>query len=94
MHFQSRLQHVVILAFIVCFAEGQPAGAQPGSNEEKITSLLAQLSLEEEIRMLSGSNVMASTGIERLHIPAFRMSDGPMGAHVPPPSTAYAAGIG
>ena len=38
--------------------------------------------------------MMASTGLARLGIPAFRMSDGPMGAHIPPPSTAFAAGIG
>jgi len=44
--------------------------------------------------MLSGSTMMASTGLPRLGIPAFRMSDGPVGAHIPPPSTAYAAGIG
>jgi beta-glucosidase len=68
--------------------------AQTPQDEAKIKDLLSRLTLQEEIRMLSGSSMMASTGIERLHIPAFRMSDGPMGAHIPPPSTAYAAGIG
>ncbi len=44
--------------------------------------------------MLSGSTLMSSAGVKRLGIPEFRMSDGPVGAHIPPPSTAYAAGIG
>ena len=72
----------------------QLAAAQAAGDEAKIKDLLSRLTLQEEIRMLSGSSMMATTGIERLHIPAFRMSDGPMGAHIPPPSTAYAAGIG
>jgi beta-glucosidase len=68
--------------------------AQSPADEKKIDDLIKQLTLEEKIHMLSGSSMMASTGVLRLGIPAFRMSDGPMGAHVPPPSTAYAAGIG
>ena len=71
-----------------------PLAATQAGDEAKIKDLLSRLTLQEEIRMLSGSSMMATTGIERLHIPAFRMSDGPMGAHIPPPSTAYAAGIG
>jgi beta-glucosidase len=52
------------------------------------------MTLEEKIHMLSGSSMMSSAGVKRLDIPDFRMSDGPIGAHIPPPSTAYAAGIG
>ncbi len=70
------------------------ARAQSADNEKKINDLISKLTLEEKIAMLSGSSMMASTGVSRLGIPAFRMSDGPVGAHVPPPSTAYAAGIG
>ena len=68
-------------------AQGTPA-------DPKIEDLIKKLTLEEKVRMLSGSSMMASTGVTRVGIPAFRMSDGPVGAHVPPPSTAYAAGIG
>ena len=84
-------------AVLLCLVLALPPSiirAQGQADEEKITRVLAQLSLQEEIRMLSGSSLMATTGIERLHIPAFRMSDGPMGAHIPAPSTAYPAGIG
>ena len=70
------------------------ARAQSADDEKKINDTIAKMTLEEKIQLLSGSSMMASAGLSRLEIPAFRMSDGPMGAHVPPPSTAYAAGIG
>ena len=73
---------------------GVAARAQNPADEQKINDLISKMTLEEKIQMLSGSTVMSSTGIPRLGIPAFRMSDGPVGAHIPPPSTAYAAGIG
>jgi beta-glucosidase len=79
------------LAFLLCACL---AAAQTTPDDPRITDLLSRMTLQEEIRMLSGSSMMTTTGVERLHIPAFRMSDGPMGAHIPPPSTAYAAGIG
>jgi beta-glucosidase len=83
----------LLLSLAVIFA-GTLGRAQSADNEKKINDLISKLALEEKIHMLSGSSMMASTGVERLGIPAFRMSDGPVGAHVPPPSTAYAAGIG
>lgn len=83
----------LLLSLAVIFA-GTLGRAQSADNEKKINDLISKLTLEEKIQMLSGSSMMASTGVARLGIPAFRMSDGPVGAHVPPPSTAYAAGIG
>ena len=75
-------------------AAGTIARAQSADDEKKIDDTISKMTLEEKIHMLSGSTMMASTGLARLGIPAFRMSDGPMGAHIPPPSTAFAAGIG
>jgi beta-glucosidase len=83
----------LFLPFIFLLA-GSFCCAQNTDNEKKIDGLMAKLTPEEKIALLSGSSMMSSSGVERLGIPAFRMSDGPMGAHVPPPSTAYAAGIG
>src|ERR1700722_15973494 len=77
-----------VLVTTRAFAQGGPPV------EEKINDLISKLTLEEKIKMLSGASMMSSAGVARLGIPAFRMSDGPMGAHIPPPSTAYAAGIG
>ena len=82
-----------VLMGAVLFA-GAVGRAQSADDEKKINDTISKLTLEEKIHLLSGSSIQASTGIARLGIPAFRMSDGPMGAHVPPPSTAYAAGIG
>jgi beta-glucosidase len=70
------------------------ARGQSADQSKKIEQLISQMTLEEKIQLLSGSTVMSSTGLPRLGIPSFKMSDGPMGAHIPPPSTAYAAGIG
>jgi beta-glucosidase len=69
-------------------------GAQSAETEKRINETIGKLTLEEKITLLSGSNMMASAPITRLNIPALRMSDGPVGAHIPPPSTAFAAGIG
>jgi beta-glucosidase len=56
--------------------------------------LLPQLQLSEKIALLSGGSNFSTTAVPRLNIPSFRMSDGPLGAHSPGPSTAFAAGIG
>jgi beta-glucosidase len=81
------LASVLALAASVAFAQG-------GVDEKKINDLIGKMTLEEKIHMLSGATLMSSAGVKRLGIPDFRMSDGPSGAHIPPPSTAYAAGIG
>ncbi len=94
---QGRGTRRIFLALVVAFSVlmgGLASRAQTADDEKKINDTIAKMTLEEKIQMLSGSSMMASTGLQRLGIPAFRMSDGPMGAHVPPPSTAYAAGIG
>ena len=92
----SRPRFAIVAAFLVlaAFACALPSRAQTPDDEKKINDTIAKMTLEEKVQLLSGSSMMASTPLARLGIPAFRMSDGPVGAHVPPPSTAYAAGIG
>ena len=58
-----------------------------------VDQLVSSMTLEEKIDLLGGSG-FATKPIPRVGIPAFRMSDGPLGARSPAPSTAYAAGIG
>lgn len=101
MRFQKRLSRaicarpaVVLVAVLSVLLPVARIFAQAGPDEKKIDDLIKKLTLEEKISMLSGSSMMASAGVSRVGIPAFRMSDGPVGAHIPPPSTAYAAGIG
>ena len=70
---------MLLVFHLMLLLSPQFAGAQTSREEAKIKDLLSRLTLQEEIRMLSGSSMMATTPIERLHIPAFRMTDGPHG---------------
>ena len=45
----------------------------------KIETLLSQLSLEEKITLLAGADTWRTHTIERLDIPALKVSDGPNG---------------
>ena len=92
--FVAACSRFVLLCFVGILSAGILARGQSSEDEKKINELIAKMTLQEKIHMLSGATLMSSAGVERLGIPAFRMSDGPSGAHVPPPSTAYAAGIG
>lgn len=46
---------------------------------EKIEALIEELTLQEKIDMIHGNELFATKGVERLGIPPFRTSDGPMG---------------
>ncbi len=47
--------------------------------DQRVADLLKRMTLEEKATMLSGSGWMESAPIERLGIPAIKMTDGPMG---------------
>src|SRR5580658_5296513 len=72
-------------------AENRPTS--DASVEARVDSLLAQITLQEKIALISGSAVMHTGSLPRLGIPALYTSDGPLGAHLTSPSSAYAAGI-
>jgi beta-glucosidase len=48
--------------------------------DERIEALLAQLTLEEKISLLAGADMWHTVAIERLGIPAIKVTDGPLGA--------------
>lgn len=59
-----------------------PAQAQLTANdaiESKVTDILKQMTLEEKIAMIHGNTTFTSTGVPRLGIRDFVMSDGPHG---------------
>ncbi|MGB4871438.1 MAG: glycoside hydrolase family 3 C-terminal domain-containing protein [Candidatus Promineifilaceae bacterium] len=47
--------------------------------EEKITALLEQLTLSEKVSMIAGVDMWHTAAVERLGIPAMKVSDGPNG---------------
>ncbi len=79
-------------------AEAAEAGAPPGFGpaamaEQRADDLLSQMTLEEKISYLGGTNGFYIRAIPRLGLPAIKMSDGPMAARNDGPTTAYPGGI-
>ena len=62
--------------------------------EARVEELLQKMTLEEKIDLLGGRREFYTLAIDRLGIPALKMSDGPMGVRNFGPSTAFPAGIG
>ena len=53
---------------------------EPSVLEDRIDTLLAQLTLDEKVAMTAGSGICHTTGVERLGIPRLKVTDGPNGA--------------
>ncbi len=68
--------------------------AQQNDVEARVEGLLQKMTLEEKIDLLSGRRGFYTFPIDRLGIPALKMSDGPMGVRNYGPSTVFPAGIG
>jgi beta-glucosidase len=62
------------------------------ADDDRVEKLVRSLTLEEKISLISGTG-FGTHPIPRLGIPAFKMSDGPVGVRSPGPSTAFAAGV-
>jgi beta-glucosidase len=62
--------------------------------EKRADAILAQMTLDEKIDYLGGTDNFYVRAVKRLGLPAFRMADGPFGVRNVGPSTAYPAGIG
>src|SRR6185437_6337215 len=82
---RSRL--AVALGLIAAHA----ANAAPPT-DERVDKLLHSLTLEEKISLISGTG-FGTHPIPHRGIPAFQMSDGPLGVRALGPSTAFAAGV-
>lgn len=93
---RSRIPNRLLsLAVIACvsFCASVQAQVPAVEAERRAEALLHSMSLEEKITLLGGMEVLYSHGLPRLHIPALRMSDGPVGVHDYGLTTAYPAGI-
>ena len=72
-----------------------PAGATEPSPivENRVDSILEQMTLEEKIDLLAGVDFFYLRGVPRLGVPRLRMIDGPMGVRNDGPATAFPGGI-
>jgi beta-glucosidase len=70
-------------------AQNNPAGGQ--ETEKKVAALLAQLTLDEKISLISGTG-FDTVPIPRLGIPSLKMTDGPVGVRQAP-ATSFPSGM-
>lgn len=75
-------------------SSAQFVGNNPQAVEKRVDDLVSKMTLEEKIDLIGGDTPFRTHAIPRLNIPYFQMADGPVGAHIPAPTIAYAAGIG
>jgi beta-glucosidase len=87
-----------ILAFSILLtslqASAQFVGNDSAGVEKRVNHLLSEMTLDEKIDLISGDTPFRTHPVLRLNIPFFQMADGPVGAHIPAPTIAYAGGIG
>src|SRR5215831_13993490 len=86
----------LILSACFVFVVFSPAKGQlANSPHDRVESILGKMSTEEKIDYIGGTG-FAVRAMPNLHLPAFEMSDGPLGVRSNSrfPSTVYAAGIG
>ena len=81
----------ITLSLCLCLA-ASTASAQ-SEVEAKAVALLQQMTVEEKLDIISGTGWMYTKGIDRLGIPALKMSDGPQGLGTHGKSTAYPATV-
>lgn len=85
---------IAALAATSLFGSAQSTGNNSKAVEARVNGLIAEMTLDERIELISGDTPFRTHPIPRLNIPYFQMADGPVGAHIPAPTIAYAAGIG
>lgn len=81
---------IPLLIFCSALMQAQNSATK---NEQRVERILSQMTLEEKIDYIGGTNEFYVRAIPRLGVPELTMSDGPLGVRNFGPSTAYPAGI-
>src|SRR5260370_36879649 len=68
----------VTLLLAVLQPYAQPAPAGPAAVEQRVQSVLSQMTLEEKIDMLGGVDNFFIRELPRLYLPRLKMPDGPL----------------
>src|ERR1051326_2052513 len=85
----STLRRFTVIVVVLCAL----ARAQQAPNiEQRVNSILSQMTLEEKIDYLGGVDDFYVRAIPRLKLPALKMADGPLGVRNYGLSTAYPGG--
>jgi beta-glucosidase len=69
------------------------AAETKSSPDERAQAIASRMTLDEKLDYIGGLNDFYIRAIPRLHVPAFKMADGPLGVRNYGPSTTMAAGI-
>src|SRR5437868_13959127 len=69
-------------------------GQAGGDVEKRVNDILSKMTVEEKIDYIGGYKDFYVRPMEKLGLPALRMSDGPIGVRNYGLSTTYAGGIG
>jgi beta-glucosidase len=68
-----------VLLLVACVTDAQQKAKTGNALEEKIHNLISQLTLPEKLSLLHANSKFYVTGIKRLEIPEWALSDGPHG---------------
>jgi beta-glucosidase len=83
----------VLFLLIAQLAIGQSPAPSSPDVEKRVNSILQEMTLEEKIDYMGGSQDFYVRAVPRLKLPALKMSDGPLGLRNDGPATALAGGI-
>jgi beta-glucosidase len=82
-----------VLFLFLSRGETQTTSISNPQIEARVEALLAKLSLDQKIDLLTGTQDMYIQAMPEIGMPRIKLSDGPTGVRVWGPSTAYPAGI-
>jgi beta-glucosidase len=89
----KRLIASILIIFSTYSAFSQVYKDQKAKVEDRVNALLKEMSLEEKIDYIGGTDDFYVRDIPRLGVPRIKMSDGPIGARNDGPTTSYTSGI-